>query len=195
MKKLEQAESPFMNPRPAAARRRGVHWIKPQLVGEVEFTEWTSRRALAPSVISRHSRGQEGVRSRSRAQDRQPAEADSGPTLTNPDKVLYPEVGRDQAGSGFLLRVHRRAYPPPSPGRPIMMKRCPDGAGRSCFYQSIFAMPLRIHYAKSRFKRRTRKDFYTIVDDLDGLLWLVQMGVLEIHVWDRVPRAWSGRIA
>jgi bifunctional non-homologous end joining protein LigD len=41
MKKLEQKESPFVNPPTSAARRRGVHWIKPQLVAEVEFTEWT----------------------------------------------------------------------------------------------------------------------------------------------------------
>jgi bifunctional non-homologous end joining protein LigD len=41
MRPLEQAECPFVDA-PTGAFRRTAHWIKPQLVGEVEFTEFTS---------------------------------------------------------------------------------------------------------------------------------------------------------
>jgi bifunctional non-homologous end joining protein LigD len=41
LKKRETDEPPFKNP-PRGAMRRGVTWVKPELVGEVEFTEWTS---------------------------------------------------------------------------------------------------------------------------------------------------------
>ena len=36
---LEQDHSPFSQGRPAG--ERGVHWVRPQLVGQVAFTEWT----------------------------------------------------------------------------------------------------------------------------------------------------------
>lgn len=41
MRPLEQSECPFTNP-PTASWRKRAHWVKPFLVGEVEFTEFTS---------------------------------------------------------------------------------------------------------------------------------------------------------
>ena len=41
LRPLETATSPFGTPVPAQ-HARGAHWVKPQLVGEVTFAEWTS---------------------------------------------------------------------------------------------------------------------------------------------------------
>jgi bifunctional non-homologous end joining protein LigD len=41
LKKRTVDKTPFANP-PKGAQVRGVTWVKPELVGEVEFTEWTS---------------------------------------------------------------------------------------------------------------------------------------------------------
>jgi len=57
---LEQDHSPFSGGRPPA--QRGVHWVKPQLVGQVAFTEWTEDGQL------RHPRFQ-GLRD-----DKEPAD-------------------------------------------------------------------------------------------------------------------------
>src|SRR5207253_1433294 len=45
MKALEVSEPPFVNP-PRGAEVRGVHWVQPKLVGEVQFTEWTGDNVL-----------------------------------------------------------------------------------------------------------------------------------------------------
>jgi bifunctional non-homologous end joining protein LigD len=45
LKKRKIDEPAFKNP-PQGAMRRGVTWVKPELVGEVEFTEWTSDGSL-----------------------------------------------------------------------------------------------------------------------------------------------------
>jgi bifunctional non-homologous end joining protein LigD len=37
---MEQTSAPVVNP-PRGYRARGVHWVRPELVAEVEFTEWT----------------------------------------------------------------------------------------------------------------------------------------------------------
>jgi bifunctional non-homologous end joining protein LigD len=43
--KLEQRETPFVNP-PRGFEAKGAHWIKPQLVAEIAFTEWSNDGAL-----------------------------------------------------------------------------------------------------------------------------------------------------
>jgi len=43
--KIERQSTPFINP-PTGTDARGVHWVKPDLVGEVVFTGWTSDSLL-----------------------------------------------------------------------------------------------------------------------------------------------------
>ena len=43
--RIESKSSPFINP-PTGADARGVHWVKPDLVGEVAFTGWTGDALL-----------------------------------------------------------------------------------------------------------------------------------------------------
>jgi bifunctional non-homologous end joining protein LigD len=66
LRKLEQPHPPLANP-PGA---RGVHWVKPQLVAEIEFTEWTRDGLLRhPSFVGlREDKDpREAVRERPRA--------------------------------------------------------------------------------------------------------------------------------
>lgn len=59
LKKLEQKKNPFVN---FDISTRGVHWVKPKLVGEIGFTEWTNDNKL------RHPRYQ-GLRRDKAAKD------------------------------------------------------------------------------------------------------------------------------
>lgn len=45
LKKLEQTKPSFVNP-PSGSDGRGVHWVKPTLVAEVAFAEWTNEGQL-----------------------------------------------------------------------------------------------------------------------------------------------------
>jgi bifunctional non-homologous end joining protein LigD len=45
LRPLETATSPFDTPVPAA-QARDVHWVQPQLAGEVAFAEWTTEEIL-----------------------------------------------------------------------------------------------------------------------------------------------------
>jgi len=73
--------------------------------------------------------------------------------------------------------------------RPLTLVRCPEGQARQCFYQK--------HVSEQFPQAIYRVDVgeeepYGAVDSLDGLLALVQMGVLELHIWgahrDRVEQ-------
>ena len=47
---LEQSRSPFVNP-PHGVDARGVHWVRPQLVAEVSFAEWTNEGRLRQAAF------------------------------------------------------------------------------------------------------------------------------------------------
>ncbi len=47
---LKQPRSPFMNP-PTGIDARGVHWVKPRLVAEVSFAEWTHEGLLRQAAF------------------------------------------------------------------------------------------------------------------------------------------------
>jgi bifunctional non-homologous end joining protein LigD len=102
-------------------------------------------------------------------------------TLTHPDKQLYP-------GSSITKRDLADYYEKVAPlmlaqikGRPISLVRCPAGEGKPCFFQRHGAETL------SPFVKPVKlpgdKEPYLMIEDARGLVALVQMGVLEIHVW------------
>ena len=47
---LEQVRPPFVNP-PSGVDARGVHWVKPRLVAEVSFAEWTNEGLLRQAAF------------------------------------------------------------------------------------------------------------------------------------------------
>ena len=47
---LETAKSPFENP-PRGADVKGVHWVRPRLVAEVSFAQWTNERLVRQAVF------------------------------------------------------------------------------------------------------------------------------------------------
>ena len=47
---LEQSRPPFVNP-PSGVDARGVHWVKPRLVAEVSFAEWTNEGLLRQAAF------------------------------------------------------------------------------------------------------------------------------------------------
>lgn len=50
MSRLEKKESPFSDPN--QIRSKGIHWLKPELIGQVSFTEWTKSGKLRhPSFL------------------------------------------------------------------------------------------------------------------------------------------------
>lgn len=105
------------------------------------------------------------------------------PTLTHPEKILYPEMGITKKDLAAFYESIAGRILPHLQDRPIMMKRCPEGQGKPCFYQKHLRDAAPDSLRQIEIQEKTEKDFYAIVDDLNGLLWLVQMGVLEIHVW------------
>jgi bifunctional non-homologous end joining protein LigD len=194
--KLERKSPPFVNP-PKGSDAKGVHWVEPDLVGEVVFTEWTSDGLLRhPSFKGlREDKPAKQIQrevAKPTPQSNDPASQDdrvAGIKLTNPDRVLYPDQGITKHELALYYERIADWIIPHLEGRPLTLVRCPEGDLKQCFYQrhTRDAVSDVIHAIPVREKRSTVK--YLSVDSLPGIITLVQMGVLELHTWgSRVPR-------
>jgi bifunctional non-homologous end joining protein LigD len=104
-----------------------------------------------------------------------------GVRLTSPDKFLYPEQGITK---GELADYYQAIAPwmlPHVARRPVTMVRCPVGHEKKCFYQRHAGSGV-----LPQLKQVTIPGFeepYLYLDDVAGLVAMVQMGTLEIHPW------------
>jgi len=196
LRKLEQRASPFApdGPRPPA---RGAHWVKPELVAEVAFTEWTRDGLLrhptfeglredkpAAQVVREKSRAPKPARTHPIAGGSDGPVEVAGVRLTHPDRVLF----RDQAITKLGLARYYEAVAdwmvPHVADRPLSLVRCPEGERGDCFYQKHAApgVPKQVKRVRIRESGGGTAS-YLYVDDLPGVIALAQIGVLELHPW------------
>ncbi len=182
-------ENPFTSNPPGI---RSATWVKPELICEVEFTEWTSEHNLRhPSF--------KGLRSDKKACEiRREAEIPlekirnqssivekaKQKILTNPEKILYKE-GKITKGDIFAYYEQASAWMLPYiKNRPLTLMRCPENY-EHCFYQKHYTKSVNTRLgAVSVIDPKTKEtEQYVYLKDEEGILALAQMGVLEIHPW------------
>jgi len=106
-----------------------------------------------------------------------------GVRLTHPDRVLYPDQGiTKRALAEHYLAVADRMLPHVA-GRPLSLVRCPGGEGKHCFFQRHDGSGVPEQIERIEIAEEDGPATYLVVRDAAGLVALVQMGVLEIHVW------------
>jgi bifunctional non-homologous end joining protein LigD len=195
--KIARKKSAFADP----PRMRGVHWVAPRLVAEVSFTEWTTdRRVRHPVFLGlREDKTPRSVHLElaqptpaPAAHTRRAAAGNTvaGVALSNPDRVYYPDLGITKRElAAYYEAVAERALPG-LVQRPLTLLRCPQGIEGQTFYQKHANES--VPEAVGRVRVPGDKQPYAMVTDLASLVSLVQIGVLELHVWgaraDRLDR-------
>jgi bifunctional non-homologous end joining protein LigD len=108
----------------------------------------------------------------------------AGVPITHPEKILYPEQGVTKKRlAEYYERVAGRMLPHVA-DRPLVLLRCPEGRLKHCFFQKHFESGAPAHVRVVSIREQTGKEAsYGVIHDVGGLVALVQMGVLEIHVW------------
>ena len=196
---LQARSSPFDK---AVPRGKGLVWVRPELVGEVEFRSWTSDRIIRHASfqgLREDKPAEEVVQEKPKAAPDKatdtskpaagPAEAkgksaDAVKTLvklSHPDKLLWPD---EKVTKQDLLEHYDRVWPRMKQfvvDRPLSLVRAPDGVGGPRFFQK-HASP-GMHAKIVRTKDPTDGEEILFVRDFDGIAALVQYGVVEIHVW------------
>ena len=199
LKKLEIKEPPFIDP-PAGAGAKGAHWVKPEMVGEVRFSEWTREGILRqPSFLGLREdkpprqvvlESPEPVRETQKEIKPDTATAPTarkeigGVFLTNADRVLYPAQGLTKSDLWQYYELVEKLIIPHVAGRPLTLVRCPDGRHEDCFFQKHANETVPKVLETIPVKEGGGIENYMVVDSFTGLAALVQMGVLEIHTWN-----------
>jgi len=190
---LRRADSPFPDvPKMPRVRKADVVWVEPKLVAEIRFAEWTHDGRLRAPVY-------QGLREDKEADEVQREREAIGPEvrkgkrvlkLSNLDKPFWPQDGITK---GDLLAYYRDVAPvlvPHLRDRPFTMKRYPDGWKGKFFFQKDAPkhmpewIPTRPFEASTRDRPPKRRviDFPLVNDEL-ALLWMVNMGCIDMNTW------------
>jgi bifunctional non-homologous end joining protein LigD len=192
LRPLRRPTTPFASvPKMPKVRRGDVVWVEPRLVAQVEFVEWTHDGHLrAPSYqgLREDKAPEEVVR-----EEPLPTEIRQGSRalkLSNLDKLFWPDEGITK---GDLLAYYRAVAPAIVPhlrDRPFTMKRYPDGAYGKFFFQKdapkhmpewIPRVPFEVSTRET--PRQRRKVDFALVNDELALLWMVNMGCIDMNTW------------
>jgi bifunctional non-homologous end joining protein LigD len=201
---LREALDALRRPTPACVgavpQTRGNVWVEPRLVGEVSFTEVTHAGSLRhplwiglredkePSECVREGSGSDADAAEPEP-PLAPVEPESGAArtvpFTNLEKVFWPGDG---ATKGDLIDYYRRIAPwllLYLRDRPLVMTRYPDGIdGKSFFQKDAPAwVPDWVRTEQMWSEHAEREVNYFVCDDLESLLYVINMGTIPLHVW------------
>ena len=116
---------------------------------------------------------------RPRAALSKPAQA----TITHPERVVFPQLGIRKIDVAHYYTAVAEWIVPQLRARPLSILRCPDGAAQTCFFQKHLTAGMGAHVRGVRIKDSSGQQDYLCIDDVVGLLELVQMNALEFHPW------------
>ncbi|WP_411340178.1 DNA ligase D [Sphingopyxis sp. J-6] len=162
---------------------RKVHWLKPDLVAEIAFAEFTAGGSVRHASFLGLRRDKEAKEVTPEKQQPAPEPA-SDVTISSRDRVIFPEA---KATKGDLADYYAAVAPvmlPHMARRPISLVRCPQGRAKKCFFQKHDSGSFgdHVHHIPIREKDGGHED-YLYIDDADGILACVQMGTIEFHGW------------
>ncbi|MFA1722423.1 non-homologous end-joining DNA ligase [Xanthomonas campestris] len=109
--------------------------------------------------------------------------AADGVAITHPERVVFPAAGISKGDVAAYYRAVAPLVLPEIARRPLSLLRCPDGAAGACFFQKHEGRHLGAHIKAIPLKQKSGTEDYLYIEDVAGLLELVQMNTLELHPW------------
>ena len=213
LESLVRADPPA--PLPKGVSRKGVHWIEPQRVAEVEFADWTAdailrqasfqglredkdardvvydpktRAAVEPAAKPQKAPARPKEAASKKEEPLEPQRARDGSVLfegvrlTHPDRILYPGTTLTKLDVARYYAAVKDWALPHLTHRLLTLVRSP-AVGQKTFYQKHIGDEAPAALKRFELKDGAEPEIYPYVEDLPGLIALVQMGVLEIHPW------------
>ena len=192
-----------------AEAKRGVVWVRPELVAQVHFATWTADdlvrqasfqglredkdarevRREEPVMVTKPVKGGRAAVVLKEAQvtkvERVVEAEHAAIRLTHPEKVLDPESGlTKQQLADYYWGIAEHMLPQIS-NRPLSLVRCPEGSSQPCFFQkhTNHMLPKGIESVDVPNKKTGKPEPYITLSTRESLAGLAQMGVLEVHPW------------
>jgi bifunctional non-homologous end joining protein LigD len=183
--------------------QRGAQWVKPELVCEVAFMDWTRDNVLRhPSFqgLREDKNPKDVVRERARAipEPKDPVRKKADPksalpprrdnmvagiAITHASRVIFPDIGATKLDVARYYEAVAEVMVPQLRDRPLSLLRCPEGISGTCFFQKHFGGTELHSLSRVAVEERKGKMEYLVLHDARGLVELAQHGIVEIHPW------------
>jgi bifunctional non-homologous end joining protein LigD len=210
---LEQPGCPFTPPVPGKLGRE-AHWVRPDLVAEVAFTEWTAagkirhpsfqglredkparqvRREIAaaapPPTPAKRRAAPARTAARPSTRSRAAASASATPTvagvaITSADRIVYPDDGITKLDLARYVETVAEAMLPHVTGRPLTLLFCPEGLAGGCQFLKHGKAWGPKALRRVKIREKTKTGEYMVAEDVAGLVSLMQMNWIEAHTWN-----------
>jgi bifunctional non-homologous end joining protein LigD len=167
-----------------AGAEKGVRWAEPRLVCEIEYRGWTQDGLVRQASYKglREDKPANEVTLEIDPTTSKPGNERglAGIRLTHSERILWEESGITKQGLAEFYVDIAEWILPHIVGRPLSLLRCPSGVSERCFFakhpwQGLSAAIRRVDVGAD--------EPMLAIDDLAGLIGLVQAGVVEIHPW------------
>jgi bifunctional non-homologous end joining protein LigD len=197
---------------PRAVPGRGNHWVKPTLVAEVSFSEWTATNSIrhpvfqglrkdkpARSVVreqAKHVQETATMKSEKAAPKAKAGPADSGlPAkfkVTHGERVMDKESGVTKLELVEYYALVGELMMPHLKGRPVSLVRAPEGVGGELFFQKHVVDPRKMP-GVGQLEQSLDPDHprMTRIDTVEGILSCAQWNVVEIHSQNAVEKRYD----
>lgn len=188
LEKLRSKTSSFAVPL-SGLNKKGVIYVKPQLVCEVQYAEWTDTGVLRhPSFQGLREDKPAAQVGRDKAAPVHVASKKTGDSfhsvkISSPDKIMYPDDGITK---GMLAEYYAGIADyilPHIAERPLSVIRCTSGIIKACFFQRHNTLK-GVNIFDVKLPEKPKEPPYLMIKDAKGLMSLVQMGVVEMHSWN-----------
>jgi bifunctional non-homologous end joining protein LigD len=208
LKAAASDENPFGGNN-APRKKAGVHWLKPELVAEIEFAGFTGAGMIRQAAFKglRQDKPAKEVEAETPApsdktevvapaptRDRTRGNTTSGEgvvmgvSLSRPDKILWPDEGEGAVTKLDLARYFEDVgawMMDHLKGRPCSIIRAPDGIGGQRFFQR-HSMKGGSNLLEEVSVSGDRKP-YVQIDRIEGLAAVAQSAGVELHPWNNQP--------
>ncbi|MGC6369980.1 DNA ligase D [Pseudomonas sp. S2.OTC.A_B10] len=194
LKALERDAPPLAKPL-TSAQSRGVHWVEPQLVGEVQFAEWTREGVVRQAafvglrtdkpveqIVHEQPRAAKSLKEKPRKKTAE-TDAVAGVKITHPDRVIDTQSGTQKLQLAQFYEGISEWVLPYLRNRPVSLLRAPEGIAGEQFFQKHserLAIPniKQLDQALDPGHARLME-----IDSPAALIGAVQMGTVELHTW------------
>lgn len=193
LKRLSSDTNPFAAGKAIA---RKAHWVKPQLVAEVSFGEWTHGGSVRHAVfqgLRKDKRAGEIRREEAAPLEENPVQSKLPASLkvTNPDRLVDQASGLNKIDIVRYYSLVAELMLEHTRGRPVALLRAPDGVGAELFFQK-HADVSKLKGLKE-FPRELDPDHPPMLEvgTAEALLSAAQFNVIEFHTQNALGRTYE----
>ncbi|VVE54944.1 DNA ligase D [Pandoraea capi] len=194
-----ETRDPPLSPAPRPGGPARVHWLRPTLVAEVRFAEWTRDAHVrqASFVAMRTDKPAKDIRRETRPHSaanttkKTPSMPKTAPSnvsglpvkITHGERVMDTHSGVTKIELAEYYDAVSRWMLPHLADRPVAVLRAPEGIGGEMFFQKHAAKTITGVHTLDPSLDPDHAPLMQI-DDARGLVGAAQMGTVEFHTWN-----------